>query len=305
MSEQQNTRKGIRWLRVVLLSIVGIVLVFPLAGFIMSARIARDGLIRDRLPVDTLPEDVGITEYETVTLTTPDDIDLVGWVMPSENGAFVILAHGHGGNRDIFLDTAQLLLERGYGVAMFDFRAHGESGGDLSTIGELEVIDLLTIVDYIATREDADPDRIGAIGFSMGGAAVAQAAAQDDRIAVVSIEASFTSLRDVLLHRADVLGPISQAATLMSARQLGMHPDEVLVADILCDISPRPIVLIHGDADTTMFPDTPEQMIDAACAPADLWVVEGLGHVRSIEVDPEGYEERVLDLFDSVLLVDS
>lgn len=281
-----------------------VVIVLVVIGFVISANLARDGLMRERQPVIGSPEDFGASDYEEVTITTSDGIDLVGWVVPSSNGAFVILAHGHGGNRESLFDIAPLFFERGYGLAMFDFRAHGDSGGDLSTIGGDEVLDVIAILDYLETRDDAEPGRVGAVGFSMGAASVARAAALDERLAVVSVEASFSSLREVLLHRADVLGPVSQLATLYTANRLGLDPDGVQVASELCDISPRPIYLVYGDSDTTMNPETPQIMDEASCEPSELWVVEDLEHVPATNLQPEEYEERIGDFFDAALLTE-
>ncbi len=301
-TQAKSMLKRLPW--IIGLTIIGLIIVFSITGFLISANTARDSFQRERQPIEGTPADFGATDWEDVTLTTPDDITLEGWVVPSKNGAFIILAHGHGGNREAMNEVAAMFLDEGYGLAMFDFRAHGESSGDISTIGGKEVTDLITILDYVDARDDSEPERIGAVGFSMGAATVAQTAAIDDRIAVVSVEASFTSLREVLLHRAAVLGPISQAATLIVANNLGLDPDGVQIASALCDISPRPVYLVYGNADVTMFPDTAQQMDAASCEPSELWVVNDLQHNQAITLSPEEYEDRILPFFAEALLVD-
>ena len=70
------------------------------------------------------PADKGF-EYEEVTLTTNDRLKLVGWYIPSQNRAAVILLHGYGGNRLGVMYHAEALANQGYGVLMYDQRASG------------------------------------------------------------------------------------------------------------------------------------------------------------------------------------
>jgi len=56
-------------------------------------------------------------------------------------------------------------VEAGYTVVTFDFRAHGESGGNTSTIGFSETKDAEAIISYV--RENVR-SKIYLIGFSMG-----------------------------------------------------------------------------------------------------------------------------------------
>jgi hypothetical protein len=53
------------------------------------------------------------------------------------------------------------------------------------------------------------------------------------------------------------------------------------------------------DADVP--PGTPQAMLEAACDPVDLWVIEGAGHQNYSEVVPTEYSERVLAFFDTWL----
>ena len=76
------------------------------------------------------PTSLGV-EYDDVTLSSRDGVDLRGWYVHSRNGAAVLLLHGHSGNRLAVLHQAEALIRAGYGVLMMDLRAHGHSGGRL------------------------------------------------------------------------------------------------------------------------------------------------------------------------------
>src|SRR5919202_143779 len=63
-------------------------------------------------------------------------------------------------------------------------------------------------------------------------------------------------------------------------------------------IAPRPILLIHGDADTRIPLEHSRRLFAAAHNPAaELWIVPGAGHVLAFTVAPETYAARVLDFF--------
>jgi fermentation-respiration switch protein FrsA (DUF1100 family) len=81
-------------------------------------------------------------------------------------------------------------------------------------------------------------------------------------------------------------------------RRSGVDVDGIRPIDDLCAISPRPLLLIYGGLDADVPPGTAQAMFDAACEPAELWVVEGAAHQNYAEVAPEAYAARLLSFFD-------
>ena len=91
----------------------------------------------------------------------------------------------------------RMLVEHGYGVLLFDRRGEGASEGDPNTFGWVGDRDLHAATDYLHSRPDVDPERIGAIGLSVGGEMLIHAAAHSDAFkAVVSEGGSGQSIRD-------------------------------------------------------------------------------------------------------------
>ena len=80
------------------------------------------------------PADRGMV-YEEVAFTTRDGLTLRGWYIPSQNRAAVMLLHSLASNRIGMLDVAAVLARYGYGVLLFDLRAHGESEGEVLPFG--------------------------------------------------------------------------------------------------------------------------------------------------------------------------
>ncbi len=79
----------------------------------------------------------------------------------------MILLHGLHSRKERLLPLAAELNEAGFNILMFDFRAHGESGGEYTTFGLRELLDLLGALDYLLNRTDVSSERIGVLGFSM------------------------------------------------------------------------------------------------------------------------------------------
>ena len=107
----------------------------------------------------------------------------------------MFLFHGVSDNRTGDLGHAEFLLRRGYGVVMMDSRAHGQSGGDMATYGWKERYDTVAITDALYATEKVR--HLYAHGVSMGAAIALQSAAVEPRIAAVSAEDPFASLREV------------------------------------------------------------------------------------------------------------
>jgi len=253
-------------------------------------------------------------------ISAPDGAVLRGWlVLPQTDSAsnsppnhvnmngpadWVILFHGVSDNRVGDLGVADFLLRAGYGVAMMDSRAHGESEGDLATYGWKESYDVRNIVTSL---EDAEHPRcVFAFGVSMGGGIALQAAALDPRIAAVAAEAPFTSFREASydyagFHRNPWLGRILfrsvvESGFIATKRMAGFWPSDVSPEKSVAQRA-FPILLI-SDGDDVVLPLRHQQSIVAAAAgPKELWIVPGATHASAMGVAPEEYQRHVLAFF--------
>ena len=79
---------------------------------------------------------------------------------------------------------AQVLAERGFLTLAFDPSFTGESGGQPRYVAspDINTEDFCAAVDYLSTREDVDPERIGILGICGWGGMAVNAAAIDTRI---------------------------------------------------------------------------------------------------------------------------
>lgn len=79
---------------------------------------------------------------------------------------------------------AQTMAERGFLTIAFDPSYTGESGGEPRYVAspDINTEDFCAAVDFLSTRDDVDPERIGIIGICGWGGMAANAAAIDTRI---------------------------------------------------------------------------------------------------------------------------
>jgi pimeloyl-ACP methyl ester carboxylesterase len=296
--------RGWRYWRNIVIAVLAILLIGLLSVFYIALPITyANGVARPhRAPVCcTTPGDLGL-EYKNVSFTTNDGLTLYGWYIPSQNRAVVIISHGIGGNRLGHLEQGAFLAEHGFGVLLLDLRAHGESDGDLVSFGGNDIIAAL---DYLKSRDDIDPNRIGAMGVSLGGLVTIQAAATSTDIkAVVADGSAANAIQD--LPRPVTLGhwldlPF-QCVTLLVWQHQGVSAP-LSTVDAIERISPRPVLLISG-MQSEYEQALQRKLFAAAGEPKTLWEVPEAGHAASWSTNPDEYQEKILSLFNQALLAD-
>ena len=236
---------------------------------------------------------------EDVSFTTSDGLRLEGWFVPSRNGATVIAFPGRSGPQR----AARMLVEHGYGVLLFDRRGEGASEGDPNVFGWAGDRDLHAATDYLQSRPDVDPDRIGGIGFSVGGEMLIHAAAHSDALkAIVSEGASGQSIRDDIANAGRVEGILAGSGiTAATALFTSTAPPPSLKSEVP-KIHGTAVFFIygeHGQGGTETGPN--KAFYAAAHEPKQLWEVPNGQHIAGITTEPAEYERRVIGFFDREL----
>ena len=236
---------------------------------------------------------------EDVSFTTSDGLRLEGWFVPSQNGATVIAFPGRSGPQK----HARMLVANGYGVLLFDRRGEGASEGDPNTFGWVGDRDLHAATAYLRNRPDVDPERIGAIGLSVGGEMLIHAAAHSDAFrAIVSEGASGQSVRDQLDNvstRDAIMGytPVTVATALFTSTL----PPPRLRSEV-AKIAPTASFFVYGENGQGGSEAKPNQAYYAAARqPKQIWEVPNGQHIAGITTEPTEYERRVIGFFDREL----
>jgi pimeloyl-ACP methyl ester carboxylesterase len=239
-------------------------------------------------------------DFEDVVFSSRDGWPLSGWLIPSRRGPTIILTHGIGGNRLDLMPAASLLVEDGFGVLMYDLRAHGRSTGNLGTWGWLEINDLHGAVDFLMERQGINKRLIGALGFSLGGQIALRAAAENPAIrAVIAEDPSPAVLSDHAIPSGFTWRKLLNLPGLWLVYRLleavsGMDsPPGVL--ESIGQVSPRPLLLIaSGQARPR---DTLENFFNRAGDPKSFWRVPEAGHGWISVRRPEQYALQLCGFF--------
>jgi predicted amidohydrolase/dienelactone hydrolase len=108
----------------------------------------------------------------------------------------VIMMPGLDSVKEELQATAEYLLARGLAIIAVDGPGQGEAEYELPIEPAYERV-ATAVADYLAGRDDIDPDRIGAFGVSLGGYYAARAAAFETRIkAAVSLAGPYQWSQD-------------------------------------------------------------------------------------------------------------
>jgi uncharacterized protein len=291
-----------------LLALALLVAIAGIAYLAASAYVTDRATRTVRTPIEGTPSDLRLL-YQSVTFESDfDHIPLQGWYLPSRGERAVIFVHGIGQNRwnmwERIPQKAQLFVEHGYDVLVFDLRGHGQSGGDRLGFGWLERNDVRGAVAYVESR-GISPGRIGLQAHSYGAATALLAAAVEPDVSAVVADSAFADIRLLLNHEVQLRGfpPIfAPGIALVGSQLYGVDLGQIAPISQVATIAPRRILFIHGSADERIPVENSQQLFAAAHNQADeLWIVSGAAHVQAFAAEPELYAQKVLAFFDANL----
>ncbi len=247
--------------------------------------------------------------FADVTFTPRGEstLELRGWLLPNAvSEDVIILVHGFGLGgcrscdfKERFTEFAAQLHGRGFNVLMFDLRGHGQSSDARYTFGLREQRDVLGAVDFLR-EQGFQAGRIGVLGSSMGGAASILATASEPAIGALVTDSAFADL-DYLLQRefprrSGLPAWLLPGVYMMSQFVTGEDVSAARPEQAIGLIAPRPLLIIHGDADE-LVPVDHSARLAAAAPQAEIWVVPGATHVESWVLLQDTYVDRVAAFF--------
>ncbi|NCT83881.1 MAG: alpha/beta fold hydrolase [Comamonadaceae bacterium] len=234
---------------------------------------------------------------EAVRIACGDGRQVAGWFLPGRPGqGAVLLLHGVRGNRLQMLARARWLQREGIASLLIDQPAHGESSGERIGFGRLEAPGADAALAWLRARLPGE--KVGAIGVSLGGAALLFAARRPELDALV-LESVYPRIDDAVQDRLAMrLGPLpGRLLTPLLLVQLPLLLDlsaaQLRPVDAITTVR-APLLIASGSADLhTRWPET-EALFAAAPSPKTLWRVAGAAHVDLHRFDPAAYEARLL-----------
>lgn len=241
--------------------------------------------------------------FDTVTVASKSGAILKGWKLAGPPSSSVILLfHSLRSNRTLMINRAKMLWKNGYTVMLFDFQAHGESKGKNITFGYLESLDVESIYEYV--KLNYPNNKVGALGISLGGAAILLRKDNKPFDAIV-LEAVYPTVEEATCDRIQIrLGILAPVLTPILLSQLKMQ-----INISKNDLKPInyignqncPIFVIAGKHDKHTKISESKRLFSKAKEPKLFWEIADAEHEDFFKKQPIAYETKVLDYFDKYL----
>ena len=235
-----------------------------------------------------------------VTWQLADGSKQRAFYLAPRNGAVIVYAHGAPGAASGLLPEALGLASHGYGALLVDLPGYGESEGPRDW-GPSFQLALRRAVDFAETQPGVNPRRIGGFGYSMGGHAIAQAAAEDPRIAALVLLATPTTLLEAYRARYRSRFPPGLMYFAVAADWVsGVPVSKIDPSAALRAIGVRPVLVIAGALDNAV-PGAMTFALTSTAANGQMWLIDGIGHTGFAGKIGEPYFERMARFWDAAL----
>lgn len=161
--------------------------------------------------------------FQTVSLKTSSGLNIEAWYSATDSVAkgTVLFFHGITSQKSILLDEADEFRYWGYNVMLVDFRGHGNSDGNTSTVGVAESEEVKLAWDYVIQKGEKT---VFFYGTSMGAVAVAKAVTDYNlKPSAVILDMPFASLQSYLKNKARNLGFPAQPFAFLTTFWIGIE----------------------------------------------------------------------------------
>jgi fermentation-respiration switch protein FrsA (DUF1100 family) len=304
-----------------------VLLVFLTGTWLYLRYVYSEHLVRifTEKPLFIVPRGNPVEDAEDVRLRTADGLELRGCYLrttAAKRRGVILFGLEYGSNRWSCVSYCERLLADGFDVFTFEPRGQGDSENlpgyePLQWTTTFEVADMRTALAYLKGRPDADPRGVGFFGVSKGASAGLFAGAEDPYVRCFVTDGMFAMFTTVVPYMQKWVSIYSTRRWLYEAippwyyevvgrtclgrlqRRRGFRcPD---LEPVMARLSPRPLLMIHGGADTYIKPEMAQALFDRARQPKELWIVEGAKHNQAIQVAGDDYHRRIYDFFEKYL----
>jgi fermentation-respiration switch protein FrsA (DUF1100 family) len=218
-----------------------------------------------------------------------------------------LLLHGYTACKDDTLSHAAFLHAAGYSLLLLGLWACGESQGRALTLGGREREDVAAALTYLRTRPDVNPDQLGVLGLSLGGALAILAACDTPGVRAVVAESAFRSVRSAVrqnFRRFTRLPsvPCAELTLRLTERRHRVRADRVAPEREVARLRGCALLLIHAVDDAIISVADARAIYRRAPEPKELWLVPSAPHAMAFNTLRQTYATRVVAFFDRWLL---
>ncbi len=230
--------------------------------------------------------------YDAIMVETADGVDIALWWIATEEPSIstVLVVPGLGSGKADILPVCAFLRSGGHNVLVLDPRAHGDSGGQLTSFGDRERLDVQAAALWVRNEHAQESRDFYGLGISMGGAALLAAAGQQgegrvefDALAVIDTYDDLSLLADDLVTRQfEFAPPVRWMARLVALPLAMAHSGRPLgsfrPSDYVVNLFPAPLLVVHSEDDDLIPFAAGKRLYEAAEDPRRSHWVTGLDH---------------------------
>lgn len=299
---------GMVFLRLIFVLLAGLLILLTGLAYLMARFLLRPPRMSDGKAAWLLkrltPLDLGLS-FTPVSFTVRDEltkesVKIAGWWMPQDGSSkSVILLHGYADAKVGAIAWAPMFGELGYNILALDLRAHGESGGEISSGGYWERHDLNQIINDLRARYPQQTQHLVIFGASLGAAVAVAVAAERSDIDALILESPFADFRHAAAANFHLLGIeaafLHRAAVGLAEKMA--HADFAAIRPLdLIAKSEAPILIIQGAEDALTSVDDQNELERAIAQRTDgssYWRLENVPHLMPLASDPAKYSQRI------------
>lgn len=208
-----------------------------------------------------------------------DGTRLHGWFVasPATNiHGTVVHFHGNAQNLTAHSSFVDWLPGMGYHLFLFDYRGYGKSAGKPSREGLH--LDGVAALQEVRRQPEVDTNRIVIVGQSLGGATALGVVGEHPELRgqALIIDSSFASYRLIVRDKIKAIPLLSLLRVPLSYLLIS---DAYAPEDYVQDLSPVPLLFMHGTADLVIPDHHSRRLYDRAGEPKKLVLIPGGSHI--------------------------
>jgi uncharacterized protein len=238
---------------------------------------------------------------ESVRFMTEDGLSLAGTLVKRSHARRILLiCHGRWQAKEYFYSLADLFPEDT--LFFFDFRTHGDSEGNVVSLGYHESRDVKAALLFLGMQHTTPILPIYGIGFSMGAVALLKAAYEGSKFDGLVLDSAFAHLRTQLCRSFERTTHLPSCL-----RGLSQCLYEVLIRGSIEKVNARtfihstmPVLIIHSYDDKIVPIEDAFILYRQAQGYKELWAVKGPWHAAIYRNYPQAFVRTIITFFASV-----
>lgn len=305
--------------KIIVIAFLAVIIVFFTAGFLIAYIPSKMSEKRTNDIVDLYLKDASynISSFYNDWQDQIDEFEIesdLGHTFPvyyiTQNDRYdnktVVLVHWHESNHVAMYPIAELFLENGWNVVLFDERAHGKNTAKTVTFGYLESVDLAQVIDF--TKEKSKNSVVGVLGQSMGASTIAYYLGSNEakeNLSFAVIDCPYSGMYEEILWELSkgketvIANGLTTLGSVFCKALYGYSFKDVNIGERI-EKSNTPTILLHSKSDKKCPYYMSEDIFEAIPHEKKAFITfENSDHIFSFWDEPKRYSEEVFSYIKS------